>query len=63
MIDHRLIERPRLGDLVISRSGFWDMPRIVVRVHETAKSLYGTLSNGEVMYVHYKHLKVINESR
>jgi hypothetical protein len=60
--DHRLIERPRLGDLVISRPGHWHVPRLVVEVHTTAKALYGVLSDGEIKYIHYKHLEVISES-
>ena len=55
--------RPRIGDLVISREGFWHMPKIVVEVNETAKSLYGVAFGGEIKYLHYKHLVVVSESR
>ena len=61
--DHRLIEPPRLGDLVISRSGHWHDPRLVVVTHTTAKHLYGVLFDEEIKYVHYKHLEVISDNR
>jgi len=51
------------GDLVISARGLWDRPRLVVELHETAKSLIGILFEDEIKYVHYKHLEVINDDK
>ena len=53
-----------LGDLVVSKPGHWTMPRLVVEIHETAKALVGTLDpdDGEIKYIHYKHLEVVSES-
>jgi hypothetical protein len=49
----------KVGDLVVSARGLWHMPRLVVSTHETAKALIGVLwPNGQVRYVHYKHLEV-----
>lgn len=53
----------KVGDLVVSKCGHWDTPRLIVTTHETAKSLIGILFEDEIKYVHYKHLEVINESR
>lgn len=53
----------RIGDLVVSKPGHWTTPRLVVEIHETAKSLVGVLFDTEVKYVHYKHLEVISERR
>ena len=55
--------RPREGDLVVSARGHWDTPRLVIKVHETARALLGILFEDEVKYVHYKHLEVVNENR
>ena len=53
-----------IGDLIVSKPGHWTMPRLVFVIHETAKSLVGTLdANGEIKYIHYKHLEVVSESR
>ena len=53
-----------IGDLVVSKPGHWTMPRLVVEIHETAKALVGTLDpNGEIKYIHYKHLEVVSASR
>ena len=49
-----------IGDLVVSTQGTWGL---VVRIHNTAKALVGVLTDGEIKYIHYKHLEVINESR
>ena len=54
----------KVGDLVVSARGHWHDPRLVVGAHETAKNLIGVFwPNGEIRYVHYKHLEVISESR
>jgi hypothetical protein len=54
----------QVGDLVVSARGHWHTPRLVVATHETAKALIGILwPNGEIRYVHHKHLEVISESR
>ena len=54
----------KIGDLVISARGHWTDPKLVVSIHETAKALVGVaFFAGEIKYVHYKHLEVINESR
>ena len=53
-----------IGDLVVSRAGHWRIPRLVVEIHDTAKSLVGVLAHsGEIKYIHYKHLEVISEGR
>jgi len=53
-----------IGDLVVSRAGHWYIPRLVVEIHDTARSLIGVLTPDEgVKYIHYKHLEVVNESR
>ena len=39
------------------------MPRLVVEIHDTAKALVGVLApDGQIKYIHYKHLEVISES-
>ena len=48
-----------VGDLVNNKTQTWPNPRLVVGVHETARSLVGILFEGEIKYVHYKHLKVV----
>ena len=53
----------QVGDLVVSARGHRHTPRLVVGRHATAKALVGVLFGGEVKYVHYKHLEVIDESR
>ncbi len=57
----------KVGDLVISAghggTRHWHTPKLVVVIHETAKALVGVLFEDEIKYIHYKHLKVINESR
>lgn len=54
----------KIGDLVVSARGHWNDPRLVVETHETAKALIGVLwPSGEIKYVHYKHLEIINETR
>jgi len=54
----------KVGDLVVSARGHWHDPRLVVAAHETAKNLIGVFwPNGEIRYVHYKHLEVISASR
>jgi hypothetical protein len=54
----------KVGDLVVSARGYWHTPRLVVSTHETAKALLGILwPDGEIKYVHYKHLEVLSESR
>ena len=50
-----------VGDLVNNISQTWDGPKLVVEYHETAKSLIGILFEDEVVYVHYKHLEVVNQ--
>ena len=51
----------KAGDLVVHINGEWGhMPRLVIKVHETAKSLIGLLADGEVRYTHYKFLKVVS---
>jgi len=53
----------KVGDLVVSARGHWHTPRLVVSTHETAKALLGILwPDGEIKYVHYKHLEVLSES-
>ena len=53
-----------IGDLVVSSAGHWHMPRLVVEIHDTAKAPVGVLApDGQIKYIHYKHLEVINESR
>lgn len=49
-----------IGDLVVSTQGTWGL---VVRIHNTAKALVGVLTDGEIKYIHYKHLEVVSESR
>ena len=49
-----------IGDLVVSTQGTWGL---VVHIHSTAKALVGVLTDGELKYIHYKHLKVISENR
>ena len=49
-----------IGDLVVSTQGAWGL---VVRIHNTAKALVGVLIDGEIKYIHYKHLEVVSESR
>ena len=51
-----------VGDLVVSASGHWHMPKLVVSLHETAAALVGVLFDGEVKYVHYKHLDVVRRA-
>ncbi len=46
-----------IGDLVVSTQGAWGL---VVRIHDTAKALVGVLIGGEIKYIHYKHLEVVN---
>ena len=53
----------QVGDLVNNKTQTWPNPRLVVELHETAKSLVGILFEEEIKYVHYKHLEVVNESR
>ena len=54
----------QVGDLVVSARGHWLTPRLVVSMHETAKALIGILwPNGEIRYVHHKHLEVVSASR
>ncbi len=53
----------KVGDLVVSARGHWHTPRLVVERHATAKALVGVLFDGEVKYVHYKHLEIVNASR
>ncbi len=53
----------QVGDLVVSARGHWHMPRLVVVRHATAKALVGVLFDGEIKYIHYKHLEVVSESR
>ena len=53
----------KVGDLVNNNTQAWTNPRLVVELHETAKALIGILFEGEIKYVHYKHLEVINEAR
>ena len=53
-----------IGDLVVSSAGHWHIPRLVVEIHDTARSLVGVLTPDEgVKYIHYKHLEVISEGR
>ena len=53
-----------IGDLVVSSAGHWHMPRLVVEIHDTAKALVGVLApDGQIKYIHYKHLEVVCESR
>lgn len=56
------------GDLVISiHSRNWrgkgssPLPMIVVAIHKTAKALIGVLAEGDIKYIHYKHLEIISE--
>jgi hypothetical protein len=49
----------KVGDLVDNKTQTWPNPRLVVELHETAKALVGILFEGEIKYVHYKHLKVV----
>jgi hypothetical protein len=54
----------KVGDLVVSARGHWHTPRLIVATHKTAKALIGVLwPTGETMYIHCKHLEVVNESR
>lgn len=53
----------KVGDLVVSARGYWDTPRLVVGLHVTAKALVGVFFEGEIKYIHYKHLKVVSASR
>ena len=54
----------KVGDLVISARGHWCDPRIVVKTHETAKALIGILCpDGQIKWIHYRHLEIISESR
>jgi len=53
----------RIGDLVVSSAGHWHMPKLVVRVHPTARNLVGVLFGAETKYIHYQHLEVVSESR
>ena len=54
----------KVGDLVVSARGHWHTPRLVVATHKTASALFGVLwPTGETMYIHYKHLEVVNEGR
>jgi hypothetical protein len=53
----------KVGDLVDNKTQTWPNPRLVVELHETAKSLVGILFEEEIKYVHYKHLEVVSESR
>jgi len=53
----------KVGDLVVSARGLWHTPRLVVVIHPTAKNLVGTLDCGEIKYIHYKHLEVVDASR
>ena len=53
----------KVGDLVVNKTQTWDSPKLVVELHETAKSLIGILFEDEIKYVHYKHLEIINETR
>lgn len=57
----------KVGDLVISAghggTRHWHMPRLVVELHATAKALVGVLFEGEIRYIHRKHLEVVSESR
>jgi hypothetical protein len=50
----------KVGDLVDNKTHPWPNPRLVVELHETAKSLVGILFKDEIKYVHYKHLEIIN---
>ena len=50
-----------IGDLVNNISQPWGGPKLVVELHETAKSLIGILFEGEVRYVHFKHLEVVSQ--
>lgn len=51
-----------IGDLVNNVSQTWDGPKLVVELHETAKSLIGILFEDEIKYVHFRHLEVLDES-
>ena len=55
----------KVGDLVISAghggTRHWHTPRLVVKLHTTAKALVGVLFEGEIKYIHHKHLEVISE--
>ena len=54
----------KVGDLVVSARGLWHDPRLVMAAHQTAKELIGVRwPDGEIKYVHRKHLEVISESR
>jgi len=53
----------KVGDLVISARGHWHTPRLVVELHATAKALVGVLFEGEIKYIHHKHLEVVSERR
>jgi hypothetical protein len=50
----------KVGDLVVSTQGTWGL---IVRIHNTAKALVGVLTDGEIRYIHYKHLEVVSASR
>jgi len=52
-----------VGDLVVSAPGHWHMPRLIVEMHRTATALVGVLFDGEVKYVHYRHLKVVSRKK
>ena len=52
--------RPVVGDLVVSKRGHWQTPRLVVEESETAKALIGVLSKGETRWIHYEHLEIVN---
>ena len=50
-----------VGDLVVSKQGHWNIPRLVITVHQSAKALVGVLFEDEIKYIHYKHLKIVGE--
>ena len=49
-----------VGDLVVSARGHWHMPKIIVKKHATAGALVGVLFDGDVKWIHYKHLEVVS---
>ncbi len=53
----------KVGDLVNNKTQTWSNPRLVVELHETAKSLIGILFEDNIKYVHYKHLEIVNEKQ
>ena len=53
----------KVGDLVNNKTQTWPNPRLVVELHETAKSLIGILFEDNIKYVHYKHLEIVNEKQ